>query len=152
MALSQHQLVLIQQSFKKVAPIADQAAEIFYAKLFSYDPSLKRLFKGDMKSQGKKLMATLGTAVAALNNLDKLVPVLENLAIKHLDYGVKIDDYTPVGNALLCTLKQGLGDAFTAETREAWVTLFKLVADVMRSAAYPQYNNKTYVNRKVYNK
>lgn len=150
MALTPHEVSLIQASFQKVVPIKEQAAAIFYDKLFEYDPSLKPLFKGDMSEQGNKLMATLGVAVKGLNDLEKLVPVLENLAQKHVTYGVKVEDYTPVGNALLYTLKQGLGSAFTPELRSAWTNLYKLVAEVMRSAAYPQYDVTSYKNVKVY--
>ena len=98
-----------------MVPIKEEAAAIFYKKLFEYDPSLKALFKGNMASQGNKLMATLGLAVKGLNDLEKLVPVLENLAKKHLEYGVKVEGYTPVGNALRFTWKQGLGSEFTPE-------------------------------------
>ncbi|MCJ8311987.1 MAG: hemin receptor [Saccharospirillaceae bacterium] len=150
MSLSSHQVILIQQSFKKVAPIADVAAKIFYDKLFEYDPQLQRLFKNNMGEQGKKLMQTLGVAVGALKTLDKVVPIIQNLAVKHLDYGVKVDDYTPVGNALIYTLGQGLGSAFTAELKQAWSTLLKVIFDVMRAAAYPNFNAATYKNHKHY--
>ncbi|WP_278369464.1 globin family protein [Pseudoalteromonas lipolytica] len=150
--LSAYQKQLVQNSFKKVAPIADDAAAIFYAKLFEYDPKLKALFKSDLRSQGKKLMMTLGIAVKGLDNLDELVPVLEQLARKHIDYGVSVDDYTPVGNALLYTLKTGLGDDFTPECRKAWVITFKAIADVMRTAAYPCFDPTTYKNVKYYHK
>lgn len=152
MTLSARQIELIQSNFKAVAPIADQAAEIFYNKLFEYDPKLRALFKSDMKQQGAKLMKTLGVAVAALRDLDNLVPVLQDLARKHVGYGVSMDDYTPVGNALLYTLKTGLGSQFTREAREAWVALLHVVVNVMRSAAYSDYNPDTYVNRKSYNR
>lgn len=152
MSLSARQIQLIQSSFSKVVPIADTAAEIFYAKLFEYDPSLKALFKSDMKNQGNKLMMTLKAAVGSLNDLNNLVPVLENLAKKHITYGVKVEDYTPVGNALLFALQQGLGDDFTVETRNAWVEMYKVVANVMRSAAYPSYSPETFVNTKRYNR
>lgn len=151
MSLTTRQVQLIQSSFKKVAPISDTAADIFYTKLFEYDPSLAKLFKSDMKSQGNKLMMTLGTAVNGLNRLDEIAPVLEKLAIKHLDYGVTADDYTPVGNALLYALAQGLGDDFTDEVKQAWVALYRLVAQVMRSAAYSDFDPQTYRNNKNYN-
>ena len=152
MSITPRQKQLIQQSFSKVEPIADDAALIFYRKLFEYDPNLRELFKGSMKQQGQKLMATLKVAVNTLDNLDKLVPVLQQLAIKHVDYGVKVDDYTPVGNALLFALKTGLGNEFTDEVKEAWRDLYIVVADVMRSAAYPNYSKSTYTNRKQYAK
>ncbi|WP_100656887.1 globin family protein [Alteromonas flava] len=151
MSLTKRQIFLIQSSFQKVAPISETAATLFYRKLFEYDPSLRPLFKNDMKSQGKKLMMTLGTAVKGLSDIDALVPVLQNLAIKHVDYGVKVEDYTPVGNALIYALSQGLRTDFNQEVRQAWVDLFRLVAEVMRSAAYSNYNASTYKNIKRYN-
>jgi len=151
MSITARQKQLIQQSFAKVEPISDDAARIFYRKLFEYDPSLRPLFKGSMKQQGQKLMSTLKVAVASLDDLDALVPVLQQLARKHVGYGVSAEDYTPVGNALMHALRTGLGDEFTGETRDAWRTLYQLVADVMRSAAYPGFDKATFKNRKRYN-
>ncbi len=150
MSLSTQQISLVQDSFKNVEPISEQAAEIFYATLFEYDPALKPLFKGDMKEQGRMLMATLKIAVNSLTNVDSLVPVLQKLGVKHVTYGVKVDDYTPVGMALLHTLKTGLGDKYTPELETAWVETYQLVADVMRTAAYPDFNPETYQNIKSY--
>lgn len=130
------QITLVQDSFKKVAPIAAQAAEIFYARLFEIAPNVKPYFKGDMDEQGMKLMTTLGVVVNGLRDLDKIVPVAEQLAIKHVEYGVKAEDYEPVGAALLHTLKTGLGDDFDAETEAAWTTAYTTLAGVMTSAAY----------------
>ncbi len=152
MSLTPRQVQLIQQSFAKVEPIADKAAEIFYAKLFEYDPSLKPMFKADLKSQGKKLMSVLKVAVHGLNDLGKLVPVLQTLAKRHVEYGVKVDDYTPVGNALIYTLGAGLGKEFTDETKQAWITVYKVIAQVMREASYPNFNVNTYHNTKQYNR
>ena len=148
--ITDKQKQLVRDTFAMVEPIADTAAELFYNKLFGYDPALKKLFKGDMKQQGRKLMAALKLAVATLDNLDKLVPVLQQMAVKHLDYGVKVDDYTPVGNALLYALKTGLGDAFTPAVKEAWTETYRVVATVMRQAAYDSYDPQTYRNHKHY--
>lgn len=136
MSITARQISLVQGSFRKVEPIAEQAAEIFYNKLFEYDPSLKPIFKGDIKDQGRKLMATLKVAVNGASDLNKLVPVLHQLADRHVGYGVKPKDYTPVGNALLFALKTGLGDEFTPELRQAWVDTFRLIATTMKEHAY----------------
>ncbi|KID57181.1 hemin receptor [Pseudoalteromonas luteoviolacea] len=136
MSLTTRQKQLVQQSFAKVEPIAEQAAEIFYTTLFEYDPSLKALFKNSIKSQGQKLMATLKVAVNSLDDLDGLVPVLHKLAERHVGYGVKAEHFTFVGNALLYTLKKGLGSEWNQELREAWVSVFRLVATVMKSHAF----------------
>lgn len=132
------QITLIQDSFAKVAPISDAAAEIFYARLFEIAPEVKPYFKGDMKEQGAKLMTTLGVVVNGLRDLDKIVPVAEALAIKHVDYGVKEEDYAPVGASLIHTLEQGLGDAFTPELKDSWVAAYTTLSSVMTTAAYPK--------------
>ena len=127
---------LVTETFAMVAPIADTAATLFYGKLFDIEPAYKALFKGSMDEQGKKLMQTLGFAVSKLDELDELVPVVEALAMRHVAYGVKAEDYAPVGEALLWTLGQGLGDDFTEEVEAAWTTVYTILADTMKAAAY----------------
>lgn len=151
MSITARKIQLVQASFKQVVPIAEQAAEIFYSKLFEYDPALRKLFKSDMKDQGRKLMSLLSVAVNGLNDLDKLVPALQSLAQRHVDYGVQVEDYTPVGNALLATLEIGLGDDFDAETKEAWIAVYKIIADTMRGHSYQNFDPHTFVNSKHYN-
>jgi hydrogenase maturation protease len=125
---------LVQNSWALVLPIAPQAAELFYNNLFTRDPSLKALFKGDMTQQGAKLMQMIGAAVGQLGDLGKLVPVLQSLGQRHGGYGVQDAHYATVGAALLDTLSQGLGEAFTAEVRQAWTDVYGVMADVMIQA------------------
>lgn len=129
------QIDLIQESFRKVVPIADTAATVFYGRLFEIAPEVKPLFKGDMSLQGAKLMATLGMVVAGLNDLSKIVPAAESLARRHVAYGVKEAHYAPVGAALLWTLERGLGPDFTPETKEAWAEAYAILSSVMIAAA-----------------
>ncbi|WP_373974077.1 globin domain-containing protein [Chitinibacter sp. SCUT-21] len=133
MSITARQIQLVQNSFALVEPIAPQAAQMFYAKLFEYAPQVRPLFKKDLTAQGNMLMATIKVAVNGLNDLDKLVPVLHKLAERHVQYGVKDEHYTPVGNALLWTLKQGLGEKWTPELRQAWVDVFRLMATTMKN-------------------
>ena len=130
-----NQIKLVQGSFDKVRPIADQAASMFYQRLFELDPKLQKLFKGDMVEQGRKLMGMIAAAVNGLNNLEKLVPVLEALGQRHAGYGVKQADYAVVAQALLWTLEQGLKDSFTNEVRGAWTDFYGIAADTMQAAA-----------------
>ena len=125
----------VQRTFKQVALIKDQAAELFYGRLFELDPSLKKLFKSDMKSQGQKLMAALGTVVVGLNNLDKIVPVVQKLGARHVAYNVKEQDYDTVAEALIWTLDKGLGADFTPAVKDAWVSAYGLLSGVMIKAA-----------------
>lgn len=126
---------LIQESWAKVLPISETAAELFYGKLFELDPEVKSMFKGDMKEQGRKLMAILNTAVNSLTNLEAIVPALQDMGKRHVDYGVKDEDYDTVGEALIWTLGAGLKDDFTEETKAAWIAVYTLVADTMKAAA-----------------
>lgn len=126
---------LVQESFTKVAPIADAAAAMFYNRLFTIDPSLKPMFKGDMTEQGRKLMSMLNVAVAGLNDLEKIVPAVQKLGRKHVDYGVKPEHYETVGAALLWTLEQGLGEDFTPPVRDAWAEVYGILAKTMIDAA-----------------
>ena len=133
--ITPEQINLVKTSWDQVVPIAGPAAELFYDKLFKLDPSLKPMFKGDMTEQGQKLMRMLGIAVDNLDRLDEIVPAVQDLGVKHLDYGVKNSQYDIVGEALLWTLGQGLGDAFTADVMSAWSDVYGLLATTMKEAA-----------------
>lgn len=126
---------LVRDSFAKVLPIAPAAAEMFYQRLFELDPSLKPLFKGDMKEQGKKLMAVFATVVANVGKLDTIMPTVQALGQRHAGYGVEGRHYDTVAAALLWTLEKGLGSDFTPDTRAAWVECYTTVAGAMKQAA-----------------
>jgi hemoglobin-like flavoprotein len=129
------QKALVQTSFAQVRPIADAAAALFYNRLFELDPTLRPLFKSDLKEQGRKLMDMLTLAVKGLDRPEALLPALAALGRRHAGYGVNKHDYETVGAALLWTLEQGLGPSFTPDIREAWSALYRLVADTMSEAA-----------------
>ena len=129
------EITLIKDSFRKVAPIADQAASLFYARLFELDPALRNLFHSDMAEQGRKLMQMLGMAVANLDQLDQLVPFVRALGLRHAAYHVKDEHYETVGEALLWTLGRGLGPAFTSEMQAAWAKAYPQSAHLLREEA-----------------
>lgn len=128
------QIHLVKSSFQKVLPISETAADLFYGKLFELDPSLRSLFTGDMKEQGRKLMDMLDVLVQGLDKLQTILGAVQKLGKSHVAYGVQNKHYETVGAALLWTLEQGLGKDFTAETKQAWVETYKLVADAMQDA------------------
>src|SRR5258708_35376429 len=103
----------VQASFVKVAPIADQAAALFYGRLFETAPETRALFSGDMDAQGQKLMAAIATVVNSLGEIEAGAPTVREPAKRHVAYGVRPEHYSLVGAALLWTLEQGLGDGFT---------------------------------------
>lgn len=133
--MSPREIALVQESFRKVMPIADQAAALFYARLFELDPSLRALFHGSMAEQGRKLMQMLGFAVSGLTRVNELVPHVRQLGLRHAGYQVRESHYETVGEALLWTLARGLGAGFTAEHQAAWAKVYWLLAETMKTGA-----------------
>jgi hemoglobin-like flavoprotein len=129
------QKTLVQDTFESIAPIADDAAALFYRRLFELDPSLRTMFRGDMAEQRRKLMNMIGAAVRGLDRLEQLVPVVQDLGRRHVGYGVEDRHYDTVGEALLWTLEKGLGSAFTPQVKEAWSAVYGLLASTMQNAA-----------------
>ena len=133
-ALTPTEIALVQASFRKVVPMAEQAAALFYARLFELDPASRSLFRGNMHENGCKLMAMLARAVAALSDLDNLLPLVRSLGARHGKYNVLEEHYASVGAALLWTLQKGLGAEFTPAVSDAWSNTYTLLANVMIEA------------------
>jgi hemoglobin-like flavoprotein len=130
-----NQITLVKNSWQIVAGI-DQlvVGNLFYTQLFLETPELQRLFKGDLADQSRKLLTMLTVVVKGLDKLDTLKTAIQQLAIRHKGYGVKDEHFAKVGAALLWTLEQGLGDAFDAPTKEAWVECYTILSDIMIDA------------------
>ena len=133
--MNEHTIQLVRDSFDLVEPIAPQAAALFYAHLFADDPTVKPLFRGDMVRQGEHLMAMIALAVSKLDDPELLIPALQGLGQRHAGYGVHDAHYDSVGAALLKTLRQGLGVAFTDDVEAAWVEAYGVIASTMKAAA-----------------
>jgi hemoglobin-like flavoprotein len=130
------QVKLVQESFAKVAPISEQAAVLFYDRLFEIAPQVKAMFPADMAEQRRKLMAMLAAVVHGLGNLESILPAASALAKRHVSYGAKPEHYPVVGGALLWTLEKGLGEAWTAEVADAWKTAYGTLSGFTISEAY----------------
>ena len=134
--MTPEQKVLVQNSFAKVAPIADTAAMLFYEDLFQRNPRLRGLFKDDMTEQRQKLISMLGTAVANLRQWDRIAAAVQALGQRHVTYGVVPADYDTVGAALIATLEKGLAEDFTPEVRDAWIACYTaIVAEMLGATA-----------------
>ena len=129
------QKTLVQESFATIATIADDAAVLFYQKLFELDPSLRQMFRGDMAEQRRKLMQMISATVKGLDRLEQLIPAVQDLGRRHARYGVAESHYDTVGAALLWTLQVGLGRTFTAEMKDAWTAVYVLLSSTMKNAA-----------------
>ena len=130
------QVRLVQESFARLAPIADQAASMFYGRLFEIAPQVRAMFPPDMAEQQRKLMATLTIVVGGLSNLESILPAASSLATRHVAYGARPEHYPVVGAALLWTLEQGLGKEWTEEVADAWTAAYAMLSDFMIKQAW----------------
>jgi hemoglobin-like flavoprotein len=132
--MNAEQIKLVQSSYKEFRPVADQAAEIFYDRLFEVAPEVKPLFKSNMNKQGTMLMSMMGIAVGNLDRLEIILPAIRALGQRHASYGVRNDHFAIVGETILWTLEQTFGPAFTPELKEAWAATYMTLAGVMKGA------------------
>ena len=140
--MTPRQIEIVKLSFAKIMPFKDQAAELFYCRLFELDPSLRLMFRPDLTEQKQKLMVALALVVTNLEKMDSLLPSIRVLGQRHKGYGVRNRHYDVVGQALLWTLEIGMGASWTNELAEAWKNAYGRVANAMiegaDSAAEPE--------------
>ena len=133
--LTSRQVELVQESFGLVQPILDDAAVLFYGRLFELDPSLQQMFHRPRREQARLLAQTLTVVVKGIDNPSQLRGAVEALGRRHAGYGVRDEHYAVVAEALLWTLEAGLKDKFTSEVRDAWVAAYSWLAFTMQRAA-----------------
>jgi chemotaxis signal transduction protein/hemoglobin-like flavoprotein len=133
--MTPEQIELVKSSWKQVLPIADTAADLFYDRLFEVAPGVRGLFADDMAGQKKALLAMLGRVVASLDNLESIVPHVQDLGVRHVGYGAEPAHYAVVGETLLWTLEKGLGDEWNDELKNAWATAYGVLSSTMIDAA-----------------
>ena len=133
--MTPRQIEIVKLSFARIMPFKDQAAELFYCRLFELDPSLRLMFKSDMTEQKQKLMVAIALVVSNLEKMDSLLPTIRELGQRHKNSGVRNRHYDVVGAALLWTLEIGLGTSWTKELADAWQDAYGRVANAMIEGA-----------------
>ena len=126
---------LVRTTFARLAVMPEVAGALFYERLFAVNPDFRPLFKNDMRIQGVKLMTMIAMIVYNLPEPGQVLPAIRDLAVRHVDYGVKSADYDALREALLWTLEQALGDDCTPAVREAWTLCYDELAGEMKAAA-----------------
>lgn len=125
----------LKASWARAGELGDQAAEYFYAALFSLDPRLREMFPATLGRQRGKLLAALGHIVSNVDDADALLPFVRQLGVDHRRFEVRPEHYPLVGRALLHTLATALGDEWTPELEADWTAAYELVAATMQRAA-----------------
>ena len=126
---------MIRESFTHAALNPAETSANFYRRLFALEPSVRGLFHGDMREQGRKLMSTLTLIVDSIDQLENLLPMIRELGVRHANYRVEERHYAAVADALLWALAQAAGPSFTQPTRRAWQKAYDLLAETMIDAA-----------------
>lgn len=131
-----HQIQLVKDSYQLVAALpAETVGQVFYDRLFAIAPEVRPLFsRTSIPEQSKKLLATLTYIITRLDQLDNIAADIKALARRHVQYGVREHHYYMVGQALLWTLEQGLGKAWTPEVHAAWQACYTLLSGAMLDA------------------
>jgi hemoglobin-like flavoprotein len=132
--MNAQQIALVQKTFERIEPIAQETGDLFYNRLFEIDPGVKPLFKGDIKKQALMLMTVIGLAVRGLDRPESIADSVKALGQRHHGYGVRVPDYNTFGAALIWALQQSMGDAFTPDVRDAWVEAYSVLSQAMKAA------------------
>ncbi|ACB74094.1 globin domain-containing protein [Opitutus terrae] len=134
--MTSREIVLVQESFSKLAPIADQAAALFFVRLFELDPSLRRCCQGEREQQGRGLVRLLASSIHRLARLERLQPALRRLGHRQAAHGTRDEHYAFSGAALLWTLEKALGPEFTPPVKAAWTQFYVVLANAMLDGAH----------------
>jgi nitric oxide dioxygenase len=134
MTLTASQIEMVRDSFKKLDP-TPEVSESFYNRLFERAPELRELFRSDMTGQGMRFMTTLGVILDHIDDPKALQPYLERLAEGHAAYGVQPQHFKPMGEALIATMRDALGDDFPEAAASAWEEAYAHIAREMIAAA-----------------
>lgn len=125
-------IALLETSFEQVKPQAIAFSASFYETLFRLSPQLKPMFANTSpQAQEKKLIFSLAAIVDNLRNPEILGPALASLGARHLEVGTMEEHYPLVGHALLDTFAEYLGDSWTPELADAWLTAYEAIAATM---------------------
>lgn len=133
--MNMEQMQLVRNSLVHVRPMADEIAESFYAHLFEIAPHLRKLFTGNMKTQGAMLMTSLELAVSSFDDMESILPSVQALGERHVSYGVKKEYYSYAKESFLWALEKHLKDEFTPTVKSAWSEAFETLIGAMISAA-----------------
>ena len=129
----------VRKTWAHIEPKNEHATELFYANLFIAKPELKVLFKRD---KSHTITEAIKYLVDGMDDLPRLIPYVKKLAIMHVHFGVKEEDYQVAGPVFIATLKQLIGSDFSAEDEKVWQKVYRVLSKLMISYAYPRLHTK----------
>ncbi|RMA42492.1 globin domain-containing protein [Rhodophyticola porphyridii] len=137
MKLSEREKSILRESLLRFEEEREAMASLFYANMFKISPNLRPMFGSDIMGQTQKTMLELSAIVAILDDTDACARMIEELALRHIGYGVLPEHYPSVGEALLLTIQQVFGPRFSQEHYATWRAAYAEMSRIMIDAAYP---------------
>ncbi|MFA5011712.1 MAG: globin domain-containing protein [Ignavibacteria bacterium] len=131
--LSKEDIKLIQDSFGKLSDKYQETGDILYKHLFETSPEVTKIFKGDMSEQARTFMRMIKTVVEGLNNIHIIMPAIQSMGSRHVDYGVAPEQYSNFKKSLMFAFDKVLGKDFDEKTKDAWSRLYDVLQDLMKS-------------------
>ncbi len=132
--MTPEQLALVRSSYASLGSDATAMAEEFYQRLFAADPSTRELFSLGPEIMAEKFVAELDAIVDAISSFDAFRLRVGELGWRHAAYGVQIQHYRAVGDALVGALAAHLAGSWDESLDAAWRRAYNLVAETMISA------------------
>jgi hemoglobin-like flavoprotein len=125
-------IALVQESWRKIEPVKEIAAELFYVRLFELDPILRAVCGDDMKDRHKRFTQVVGATVRGLARVDMLLPAVREFGMRHPLPGEIEPHHANVANALLWMLEKALRGDFTPEVKAAWIKGYGMLSQTIR--------------------
>lgn len=123
---------------KSTAPILQQHGETltkhFYQRMFSHNPEVGPFFNPANQAEGTQQRALAGAIcayAANIDNLEVLGGAVELIANKHASLMIKPEHYPIVGENLLASIKEVLGDGATDDIINAWAEAYGFLTDIL---------------------
>ncbi len=98
------------------------------------------IYSQELEEHGVRVLKTLGNVVSRLTDLETLMPELQNLAARHIKYGVKMPHYDYMASACLVTMEQVLGRKWSQEHKDAWFSAFGVIGAAAQQVNTPGGN------------
>lgn len=138
--MTTQEIQIVKRTWRKLMMIDPElVGDLFYTKLFKENPRIRGLFPKDMTAQNKKLTDMLTSIITSIDHIEALRHDKEEMARFHVSNNVKPKHYDIFGKALLWTLEQGLGSDWNNEVKNAWISCYTSLADIMlkETSLYP---------------
>jgi nitric oxide dioxygenase len=127
-----------KQLIKNTVPILKESGNAltsyFYNRMFAHNPELKNMFNMGNQQNGKQSMALAMAVLLYAENIDNpsaIMADVNRIGNKHVSLNIRKEHYPIVGNHLLASIKEVLGEQASTDLIEAWGAAYNQLASIM---------------------